>query len=361
MPDSAQERTEPATPRRRAEARDQGQVARSPDLGAAVVLLAGLIALHYTARPMMARMMEALRYCLGGTDAPLPLPDQLPAVSLRVMTMLASSMVPLLLGVVAAAVVAQLVQVGWHPTLKPVTPNIAKLNPVAGFSRLFSIHSVVQLGMNVLKMVIVGAVAYHTLKTRYALVVSAAGMGHWSIAALLGELLFSLSLRLAIVLFVLAIVDYIYHRYKFERDLRMTKEEVKEEWRSMEGDPQVKQRRRQIQVNLTTQRIRAAVPKASVVVTNPTELAVALQYEEATMPAPRVVAKGKDYMAAQIRKIAIEHGVPIVERRPLAQALFREVEVGQEIPPRFYRAVAEILAYVYELTGRTPRRAAVPA
>jgi flagellar biosynthetic protein FlhB len=141
----------------------------------------------------------------------------------------------------------------------------------------------------------------------------------------------------------------------------MTKEEVKEEFRSMEGDPQVKQRRRRVQLDLAAQRMRAAVPKADVVVTNPTELAVALQYDEETMAAPRVVAKGQGFMAEQIRKIAIEHGVPIVERRPLAQALYRQVEVGQEVPPAFYRAVAEILAYVYELTSRKPRRARAAA
>ncbi len=361
MPDGAAEKTEPATPRRRAEARDQGQVARSQDLGAAVVLLAALIVFLFAARPMMNRLLEAMRHCLGGGTAALLRAEQMPAEGLNAMLTGAYVLLPLLLGVFLAALAVQLAQVGWHPTFKPLTPKVTKLNPIHGFQRLFSAYSAVQVGMNALKMLIVGAVAYLTLKDRYALVVSAVGLHHWTIVALLGELLFALALRLAIVLLVLGIADYVYHKYKYERDLRMTKEEVREELKSMEGDPKIKSRRRQIQLNLTIQRIRSAVPKADVVVTNPTEIAVALQYDEATMSAPKVVAKGQGFMAEQIRKIAIEHGVPIVERRPLARALYEQVEVGQEVPAAFYRAVAEILAYVYELTGRVPRRSATAA
>lgn len=356
MPDSAQEKSEPATPRRRREARDQGQVARSNDLTAAVVLLAGLIALNYTARPIVTRLVEAIRFCLGTTDPSMILPDSVPRLGLTVATTLAYVILPILLGLMAASILVGVAQAGWNPTLRPVTPSLSKLNPIGGLQRLFSTQSLVQLAMNLLKMTIVGFVAYQTLMDRYALVISAVGMHHWTIIGLLGELLFSLGIRLAIVLLILGIIDYVYHRYKFEKDLRMTKEEVKEEFRSMEGDPHVRQRRRKVQVDLATQRMRSAVPKANVVVTNPTELAIALQYDEKTMAAPRVVAKGQGFMAAQIRKIAIEHGIPIVERRPLAQALFRQVEVGQEVPPAFYRAIAEILAYVYELTGKTPRR-----
>lgn len=364
MLENTDERTEPATPRRRAEAREQGQVARSQDLGAAVVLLAGLLVLNYSGGPLMRRLVEVIRYCLDGGDVPLPRVEQMGGIGLRVMTMAGYAVVPLLVGVFLAAVLVQAAQVGWSPTLKPLTPNINKLNPVAGLRRLFSARSMMQLLMNVLKMVVVAGIAYVTLRDRYALVVSAAGLHHWAILGLIGELLFTLTVRLALVLLVLGIADYLYQRHRLEKDLRMTREEVKEEYRSMEGDPQVKQRRRKVQIAMTAQRIRSAVPKADVVVTNPTELAVALRYDEQSMAAPRVVAKGRDFMAAQIRKIAIEHGIPIVERRPLAQALYREVEVGQEVPPQFYRAVAEILAYVYELTGKVRRKAeagAVPA
>lgn len=356
MPDTAQERTEAPTPRRRREAREHGQVARSNDLGAAVVLLAGLLALYWAGRPLLGRLLEVMRYCLGATDDALIRADAMPVVGLTAVSATVYVLLPVLLGVAAASVLVQVAQVGWHPTVKPLTPNLAKLNPMAGFRRLFSARVGFGLLMNLLKMAAVIAVVYATVRDRYGLVVSAAGLHEWAIVGLLADLMFTLALRLAIVLLVLGLVDYVYQRYRFEQDLKMTKQEVREELRSMEGDPQIKRRRRQAQLDLTIQRIRSAVPKADVVVTNPTEIAVALKYDEMTMSAPKVVAKGQGFIAEQIRKIAIEAGVPIVERRPLAQALYRMVEVGQEIPPQFYRAVAEILAYVYELAGKGYRR-----
>jgi len=165
--------------------------------------------------------------------------------------------------------------------------------------------------------------------------------------------MFKLGIRLSAALLVLALLDVAWQRYKHERDLRMTKEEVKDELRSMEGDPQVKQRRRQVQLQLAIQRIRRDVPTADVVVTNPTHFAVAIRYDATAMVAPKVVAKGADHLALRIRQVAQEFGIPIVERAPLARALYADVEVGDNIPERFYRVVAEILAYVYELTGRT--------
>ena len=159
-------------------------------------------------------------------------------------------------------------------------------------------------------------------------------------------------------LLVLAILDYLYQRWQMEQDLKMTKQEVKDEMRSMEGDPKIKQRRRQIAMQIAYQQLKKAVPTADVVVTNPTEFAVALKYDPDAMHAPRVVAKGQGQMAARIRHLAIEAGVPILERKPLARALYKLVEVGQEIPEQFYATVAEILAYVYELSGKKGRRVA---
>jgi flagellar biosynthetic protein FlhB len=181
----------------------------------------------------------------------------------------------------------------------------------------------------------------------------ASNLPHLSVVGVGAELFFTLGLRLALVLLFLAILDFGYQRYKTTQELKMTKEEVKDELRSMEGDPKLRQRRRQIQMEMTLQRIRTAVPKADVVITNPTEFAVAIQYDAETMLAPKVTAKGADHMARRIRELAIEHGVPIVERKPLAQALYRTVDVGQEIPAQFYKAIAEILAYVYELSGKS--------
>ncbi|MCP4245577.1 MAG: EscU/YscU/HrcU family type III secretion system export apparatus switch protein [bacterium] len=173
-----------------------------------------------------------------------------------------------------------------------------------------------------------------------------------SVFGLGAALVFQLGMTLAIVLLVLALIDYAYQRYKHERDLKMTKEEVKDELRSMEGDPVVKRRRREVQMQLAYPRLQKEVPGADVVVSNPTHVAVAIKYDADTMASPRVVAKGADLMALRIRQLAAASGVPIMERPPLARALYESVQVGQEVPERFYQAVAEILAYVYELTGR---------
>jgi flagellar biosynthetic protein FlhB len=166
-------------------------------------------------------------------------------------------------------------------------------------------------------------------------------------------------MRVGVALLVLAILDYAVHRYQLEKQLKMSKQEVKEEMRRMEGDPKIKQRRRQVAMQIANQRLKKDVPTADVVVTNPTEFAVALKYDQGAMHAPRVIAKGRGEMARRIREIAIASGVPILERKPLARALFKLVEVGQEIPEQFYAAVAEILAYVYELSGKARPRAAV--
>ena len=166
------------------------------------------------------------------------------------------------------------------------------------------------------------------------------------------ELVYSLALRLALVLLVMALIDWTFQRWQHERDMRMSKQEIKEEMRRMEGDPMVKQRRGRVARQLVLQRVASAVPKADVVVTNPTHFAVALRYDAATMRAPKVVAKGADLLAARIRQLAMIHGIPMVERKALAQAIYKTVEVGQEVPSQYYGAIAEILAYVYRLSGR---------
>lgn len=356
MAESAEERTEAPTPRRRREAREKGQVARSNDLGGAVVLLAALIALYYLGQPIMFRLLEVMRYCLGDPNPGLLRAEAMPGLTLNAIVALGYVVLPLLLVMVLAAILAQVAQIGWSPTSKPLMPSLMRLNPVAGFSRFFSARHLVQLLFSIVKTVIVAWMAWYTLRDRYPLVISSAALHHWGVVAMLAELMFTLAMRLAILLLILGIVDYAYQRYRHEKDLKMTKQEVKDEMKSMEGDPKIKQKRRTLQIQLAIQRMRAAVPRADVVVTNPTEFAVALKYDDKIMAAPKVVAKGEGYMALQIRRIAIEHGVPIIERPPLARALFRAVEVGQEIPSQFYQAVAEILAYVYELAGKGSRR-----
>lgn len=357
MPENYQDKTEAPTLRRREEARRRGQVARSSDLAPAVVLLGALITLHVSGQQILGRLIQVTRYCLSVESIDAGHMNNTLGVIAREVGLI---LLPILLVVFVAALVACLLQVGFLFTWTPITPSLDKLNPINGLGRMFSGRSWVHLILGVAKMCLLGLIAWSTLKGKVNLLASAAGMDHLTLVGAAAELMYTLGLRLAIALLVLAIIDYLYQRWKHERDLRMTKEEIREELKRMEGDPLLKRRRREVQRQMMIQRIKAAVPKADVIVTNPTELAIALQYDSDTMRAPQVVAKGADFMAKRIREIAIEHGIPIVERKPLARALYAEVEVGQEVPAQFYKAVAEILAYVYELSGKKQtRRAAV--
>ena len=347
------ERTEAPTPRRRQEAREHGQVARSQDLPAAVLLLGTVVALRALTPTILNTLLGTYSAVLG-SDATRP--DEVVQLMPLALTSLVMVALPVLLLGVVFVMVTNLAQVGWLTSVDPLKPDLNRLNPVTGFSRLFDVQAMVRLGMGIAKMAAVAAVAALTIWQVRHEVVYSLHLGAGPLLRASGEIVYTLCLRLAIVLLVLAICDYAWQRWHHEQDLKMSREEIKEEFRRMEGDPMIKHRRRQVQQQLAMQRMRYDVPKADVVITNPTELAIALRYDAETMNAPRVVAKGQGYMAEMIRRIAAEHGVPILERRPLAQALYRVVEVGQEIPREFYGAIAEVLAYVYEIAQRGYRR-----
>lgn len=361
MPESTLDRTEPASPRKREEARSEGQVSRSADLTAAVVLLGSLLLLDFTGERVMSGFLEVTRRCLGQSKPGELDPSRLMPTLLGVFREGAAVILPFMLGLAVLALLACLGQVGILLTFKPLRPKLDKLDPINGFKRMFSARSAVHLVLGLAKMALLSMLAWSTVRNRVDVLAQIPTMPFMAIVGLTCELVFTLGLRLAIALLILAVLDYIYQRHKLEADLRMTKEEVRQELRNMEGDQKIKGRRRQIQFQMAMQRVRSTVPKADVVVTNPTEYAVALKYDSDAMNAPKVVAKGHDQLAKRIREVAIEHGVPIVERPPLARALYRQVEVGQEIPADLYKAVAEVLAYVYELAGRGYRRPPVAA
>lgn len=356
MADDRGEKTEAPTPRRRQEAREQGQVARSQDLPSAVLLLGTVVSLRVLAPHILSTLLETYTSLLGSDAAKSQEVIQLLPLVLKSMAMVT---LPILLLGVFFVTAANLAQVGWMISTDPLMPDINRLNPVTGFSRLFDMKAVVRLGLGILKMAAVAIIAVVTVwQMRHGIIYSA-HMGVGVLMSYSGGVIYTLCLRLALALLVLAIADYAWQRWQHEQDLKMTKEETKEEFRRMEGDPMLKHRRRQIQQQLAMQRMRYDVPKADVVITNPTELAIAIKYDADKMAAPRVVAKGQGYMAAMIRQVAAEHGVPIVERKPLAQAIFKTVEVGEEIPREFYKAIAEVLAYVYEITQRGYRRRSI--
>lgn len=356
MPDDFGERTEAPTPRRRQEAREQGNIARSPDLTAAVLIITSMVMLDWYG-PGLVRALRVLmsemfaRHWLWESGV-----DGIGEMAIRAVGTVALAMAPLLIGLMLAAILVNLAQVGLFFSTSRVQPRIEALNPFKGLSRLFGRgNGLMALLMNLLKLALVGFVSYTAIRGRMQEILWMQEMSFVQIFALTGAIVYSIAIRLGVLLLVLALLDYSYQRWRNERQLRMTRQEVKDEMRRMEGDPQIKQRRRQIALQRVLQRVRKDVPTADVVVTNPTEIAVALKYTHESMHAPRVIAKGQGYVAQLIRQIAVENGVPILERKPLARALYKLVEVGQEIPEQFYAAVAEILAYVYELSGKLNR------
>jgi flagellar biosynthetic protein FlhB len=359
MAEDMGDKTEAPTPRRRAEARNQGNIARSPDLSAAVVILGLMFMLKWYGPDLVKALKTLMAEVLSGNVLGDSNQDNLFALVLRLILLIARAMAPLMIGAVLIAVLINLIQVGLFFSTKRLEPNFAALNPTKGLKKIFGGGtSFVQLAMNAMKMSLVALTAYSAIHGRMPEIVTVQQLTFVQIFGLGAQIVFSIIVRVTVLLLVLAIIDYFYQRYRIEKSLKMTKQEVKDEMKAMDGDPKIKQRRRQIAMQIVTQRFKRDVPTADVVVTNPTEFAIAIKYDEGSMHAPRVVAKGQGYLAMKIREIAIAHGVPILERKPLARALYRLVDIGQEIPEQFYSAVAEILAYVYELSGKLRKRRA---
>lgn len=347
-------KTEAPTPRRLHEARQRGQVARSMELPAAVAMFLALLAMDWYGESVWTGLIGILQNSMDFAQLPASegLLNALIWMGLQALWLVT----PMLLMVVGGILFVQYIQVGLLFTLHPIEPNLNKINPVKGVQRLFSGRTLATTAINLLKLSVVGLVAYITLQSSSLEIAFAASLSMFDLISMTTALVFRLSLRLAAVLLLIALIDFAYQRYRHEKDLKMTKDEVKDEMRNMEGSPEIRRRRRQLQQQFALQRIRMDVPKADVIVTNPTHLAIAIRYDADTMSAPRVVAKGADHMAAIIRQIAMEHKVPIVQRRELARAMYDVVEPGDEVPERFFQAVAEILAYVYQLSGSMPSK-----
>jgi len=349
--DRYDERTEAATPRRREEARERGHVARSADLSSAVILLAAVLALQFFGRGLADRLFGATAGILehladiDGTRENMVL--HFGGACLAALL----GFLPILLFILVAAVGINVAQVGFLFVTEPLAPNLDRIDPIAGFGRMFSIRSVARMTTGLLKVGAVGLVVFLTIWAERARLVSLSGHAFEEIVKYGTGMMLTLGLRAVLVLLVLAILEYGYQKWQYERDLRMSKQEVREEMKRFEGDPKIKERRRAIQRQLAMQRMMQKVPKATVVITNPTHLAIAIEYRKEEMEAPVVVAKGAEGLARRIRELALEHGVPIIERKELAQAIYKSVEVGQSIPVELYQAVAEVLAYVYRLKG----------
>ena len=348
---SGGERTEKATPKKRKDARERGQVRKSMELVSAVMLLALFGVLRLTGPGMWERMGNLTRVALAGK---LRRGELLTAASISpLMTEVVTEFALILLPILAAAVItglaANLVQVGFLFSTKALTPKMSRINPLSGLKRMFSLHTLFELAKAILKVAVVGVVAYQKYQAAIGSFARTAWQSPIDAARDLLLLITDIGLAMGVALLILAALDYLYQWWKYEKDLMMSKYEVKLEYRQQEGDPQVKGRIKQKQRQMATMRMMQAVPEADVVITNPTHYAVALKYDEALASAPLVTAKGQDYVAMKIKEIAKEHGVEIVENKPVAQALYAACDLGAEVPLELYQAVAEILAYVYKL------------
>lgn len=348
MPDTG-EKSEAPTPRRRQEARDEGNVARSSDFSAATTLLGAMLLMGLFARQLFEGMRLLVASMLGGQWQISPVVVDDAHNWLGVVTLIGVKiLLPIVAGLFVLSIMVNVVQFGVVFTLKPLSPNFNKLSPAKGLKNLFSKRAVMRLIMALAKVFIVVAVAAICIVFDLPKVMTLIQLEAAPLLKAAATVVWAVAIKIALVLMVLAILDLIYQRWQHEQDMKMSKQEVKEEMKRMEGDPLTKQRRARVARQLAMQRVNQAVPGADVVVTNPTHFAIALKYDD-SMAAPKVVAKGADLMAMRIRQLAAANAVPIVERPPLARALYRQVEVGQEIPAEFYSAVAEILAYVYQL------------
>ncbi len=271
-------------------------------------------------------------------------------------------LLPLAAGLFIAAAAVNVAQVGFLVTFQPLTPQLSRVNPLKGFGRIFSRRGFMRLLFGIFKLNVVGIVLYRTIRSRVAndspesllALITLEPLGAMKFAS---DALFQLGARASAALLALALLDFAFQRWQHARDIMMTKQELREELKRMEGDPKIKERRRKIQQRLALQRMMFEVPKANVVITNPLHVACALKYDEMSMSAPRLLAKGKGYVAHRIRETAAAHEVPVVERPALARLIYATSEVGDEIPPDLYQPVAEVLAYVYRLEHGVSRAA----
>jgi flagellar biosynthetic protein FlhB len=354
----AGERTEKPTPRRRQKARAEGHVARSAELVASVILLGVLAGLPGMVPRIGQQLSEFLLGMIAAVGEGAIAPDGLGDLARRSLTEVGIVAWPVLGLIVAGALASNLAQVGWHFAPGQLQPKLSRVDPFQGIKRLTNARSAVELLKGIVKVLIVASTGWSYCSKRWEDLYRLSAVAPQQVAGRVGELAYGMARQMAVALAVLAALDYAYQKWQLERSLKMTKQEVSDEMRETEGNPEIKARIRQRQRETARRRMMTAVPKASVVITNPTHFAVALQYEMG-QPAPTVVAKGQDLIAQRIREIAAEHGVPRVENPPLARTLYRSVEVGEQIPPELYRAVAEVLALVWRVDSRrTGRQAA---
>ncbi len=352
------EKTEDATPKKLNDARKEGKVAKSKEIGNGLTLLALFVVLKI----FLAWIGNRLGELFAGVYNRIP--DMVQSAGNKVpesnfhhlfllmMIRALLIMAPVLLVGFLVAFLSDLLQVGWHPTGKPLQPKPDKLSPISGFKRIFSINSVAELVKSIAKILLIAIVSYSYLRNQHRIFFVLLDMPVTQATLLIGQVVVDLGMRIAIVYMLIALGDFIFQKRKFANDMKMTKQEVKDEMKDQEGNPEIKGKQRQRMQEASRRRMMQRLPEADVVITNPTHYAVAIKYDPDVNEAPVVLAKGADYLAQRIKEIARENKIEIVENKPLARMLYANVDIDAEVPPELYQAVAEVLAYVYHLQGR---------
>ena len=348
-----QEKTEDPTPRRYEESRSHGQVALSPEVNSAVVLLVGFITLQSSGPAAVSRLTDLMRSDFRQIANPDLTPLVIQQMALQSGLAAIELLAPIIGAIMLAGVAVNLAQTRFLFSIYRLRPDFSRINPLAGFGRIFSQRSLVELGKELAKVTLIGLVVYRGFVEQFPKLVTMSQAEPRIAAMTLAEAALAIGVQAGLAMLLLGAVDYLYQRRQYMAGIRMTHEEVKEEMRNNEGNPELRARIRQIQRQLTQGRSLPKVATADVVVTNPTHYAVAISYNALDMRAPRVVSKGRGFIAQQIRRLAAEAGVPIVENVPLAQALYRSVDIGREIPADLYQAVAQVLAYIYSLRRKS--------
>ena len=352
------EKTEQPTQKKLDDARKEGQVAKSQEIATAFSLLALFVIIRViypflgtNFQTLFERVYNNIPNVARTYDGMLPIAYIRSILSNAILTMFLMS-APFFIVAFIIAFVSDLVQVGFKPTAKPLQPKLSKLNPISGMKKIFSARKLFDFLKSILKLAVMAVVIYSFFTGRTESLFLLYDMPLKQAIGLMGNLIIDLGFRIAAAYMIIALIDLIYQRRKFNKDMMMTKKEVKDEYKNSEGDPQVKGAQKRRMMEASRRRMMQQLPQADVVITNPTHYAVAIKYDADEADAPVVVAKGADYLAQKIKEIAKDNKVEIVENKPLARMLYANVEVGEMVPPELYKAVAEVLAYVYHLQGK---------
>ncbi len=352
--ESKDQKTEEASPKRITDTEEKGNFAQSREISSSFVLLASVIAFSIAGRHATETVIKTWYSNLAEMESVNLDVSELFGLMQWNMQNFFYTIGPILIIIMVAGVLASVFQTGGLKfSLNPLSPKWNKLNPLKGFGRIFSKTSLVELFKSLFKISIVSIIAYQTINSHWDEVPVLMGYGVGQILFFMGEVMVEIMIKVLLVMIILAALDFSFQKYTYLENLRMTKQEVKDERKDLEGNPQIKQRIRSVQMEMMRRRMMTAVPEADVVITNPTHFSVAIKYDTENDAAPVVVAKGQNEIALRIREIAKESNVPLVEDKPLARTLYKTVDVGQLIPASLYKAVAEILAYVFKLKGKT--------